>query len=197
MEDQYNSNKKQIWYSTENKRITKFSNCDYLLKTHRHWLVFHGFISLVVMAINGFSIVHILKVLFLLAGPVWTDMWSCWIFYLKAIYCLFLIKTANGFYWFLKCAILDKPFVLIRSYLCLSILGLHYMLSQRIFVGGGEISRSIINYLASPNILNVDSNAQRGRLKTSLSVFLLAKQWKAPPPSQQPSSQKSDLHKKM
>lgn len=72
------------------------------------------------------------------------------------------------------------------------------MLSQRIFAGGGEISRSIINYLASLNILNVDSNAQRGRLKTSLSVFLLAKQWKkAPPSSQQPSSQKSDLHKKM
>lgn len=71
------------------------------------------------------------------------------------------------------------------------------MLSQRIFAGGGEISRSIINYLASLNTLNVDSNAQRGRPKTSLSVFLLAKQWKAPPSSQQPSSQKSDLHKKM
>lgn len=105
MEAQYNSNKKQTWYGTESKQITKFSDCDYLLKTHKHWLVFHGFIPLVVMAINGFSIVHILKVLFLLTEQVWRDKWSCWIFYLKAIYCLFLIKAANGFYWFLKCAI--------------------------------------------------------------------------------------------
>lgn len=69
------------------------------------------------------------------------------------------------------------------------------MISQMI-LGEGEsvkISRSVINYLASLNILNVHSDIQRGRLKTSLSVFLLAKKWKAPLSSQHASSWKSDL----
>lgn len=73
MEDQYNFNKKQILYSTGSKQITKISSFDYLLKTHRHPLVFHWFISLLTIAAKEVSVVHISIVLLFLAGPVRGD----------------------------------------------------------------------------------------------------------------------------